>query len=309
MLFIFFEMDPVHKHRIVSNLEFLVTSTSYDRVIRVIDKLDSKRQVLTDALVYKWKESANSGLTPIQLCYAFYSDIQRRGPHAFQLLTNCLKECGHLELACILEPTLSDVEEPVEVPLEYYSDEGNHLIYLNDEWQKEECIKDRQALKTLFQDMGYLKYEEGKTKLEDVSSLVVIVFSIYLDGSQQMENDWLHGKFNDPNLSRKPKILISFLYTTNTKNFGSVQEETTKRVTRDYEDVLHVKIYVDATKKGPPGVSEEVQHFISVFSSNCSVHLEEKLRKLQQVYNDKGLHPITTLDSRFRKLYRIQKQS
>lgn len=57
---------------------------------------------------------------------------------------------------------VSIVEEPIEEPLEYYSDEGNHFVFLNEEWKKEECTKDREALKNLFQHQGYLRYEDGK---------------------------------------------------------------------------------------------------------------------------------------------------
>ncbi|XP_034243222.1 uncharacterized protein LOC117646417 isoform X2 [Thrips palmi] len=303
-------MDFVHRKRITGNLEQLVNETSYERLVRTIDKLDENRDVIPEALLSKWKERPNLGFTPKELCFKFYLDIQRRGPQAFQLLINCLKDSGHPDLARALDPTLSIVEEPIEVPLEYYSDEGDHYVFLNKEWRSDECNKDREALQDLFQGQGFLTYEEGKAKLEDVSSLMVIVFSLYLDGSQQMENYWLHSKFNDFDLHRKPKILISFLYSTNMGKYGRVKEETAKMVARNYEDVLHVKIYVDAKKRGSsPVVSEEVSHFISVFASDRTTHLEEKLLQLQQLYNDKGLHPITTLDSRFRKLYRIQKQS
>ncbi|KAJ1527069.1 hypothetical protein ONE63_008610 [Megalurothrips usitatus] len=166
-------MDEVHKRRINSNLRILVDETRHEPLIYMIQKLDTGNKVIPVTLMTKWKERGGYGWSVEQRNSEFYSEIQRRGPHAFQLLVQSLQRSGHEKLVYLLEPTLSVPE----------ADEEDQPNILRDPGPR-----------------------------DDVESLIVLNFSNLNNGGVNREHNWIHDHFNQPFLYTKPKILLSFRY-------------------------------------------------------------------------------------------------
>lgn len=252
----------------------------------MIQKLDTGNKVIPVTLMTKWKERGGYGWSVEQRNSEFYSEIQRRGPHAFQLLVQSLQRSGHEKLVYLLEPTLSvpeaDEEDQPNIlrHLEYYKQEGIPYVYVDKNWQGVECLKDREVLQNFFCGLGYQNWEDPGPR-DDVESLIVLNFSNLNNGGVNREHNWIHDHFNQPFLYTKPKILLSFRYEGSKKNMKSAEQDSGGRPTL-YQDILQVKIFIDRSNKGPEQVSEEVNHLIRIFGMDDPESLEDKLHKLSE---------------------------